>query len=151
MITQEELAILHEKTRKAAKERKQRWIKTAPIEELRSELEKLIKDQESLTQQRDNYEIAYKEEEKEKLRFMKQCHDLKYTLDHIEAIQECSKCADTLKQYNLIRTAFDRKKNDHKAITTFLTKHQIQLEGKPLSLTKIIKLGNHLQKTNESK
>ena len=66
MITQEELAILHEKTRKAAKERKQRWIKTAPIEELRSELKMLIRDLESLTQQRDNYEIAYKEEEKEK-------------------------------------------------------------------------------------
>ena len=151
MITQEELAILHEKTRKSEQERKQRWIKTAPIEELRSELKMLIRDLESLTQQRDNYEIAYKEEEKEKLRFMKQCNDLKYSLDHIEPIQECSKCTDTLKQYNLIRTAFNRKKNDHKAITTFLTKHQIQLEGKLLSLTKIIKLGNHLQKTNESK
>ena len=49
-------------------------------------------------------------------------------------------------QYDKIRAAYERKKQDHKAIMNFIHSNSFKYNGKPLSITQMIKQGkNQLQ------
>jgi hypothetical protein len=58
----------------------------------------------------------------------------------------CSDCNKNIEQYKKIRSAFDRRKYQHQAIVTFFKHYNFTHNGEIISLTKLIKIGEELQK-----
>lgn len=62
----------------------------------------------------------------------------------INQLDGCEHCYETQSQYDKMRSAFDRKKAEHKAIIRYLESHHLQFEGKPLSISRMIREGKNL-------
>jgi predicted nuclease with TOPRIM domain len=58
----------------------------------------------------------------------------------------CSHCDKNIEQYNLMKSAFDRRKQQHQAIAEFFKHDHFTHNGQRMSLTKLIKYGLDLQK-----
>lgn len=59
---------------------------------------------------------------------------------------ECLVCREKDEQYNRMRSAFDRRKQQHQAIAEFFKHYHFTHNGKKMSLTKLIQYGLNLQK-----
>ncbi|GAK86657.1 hypothetical protein JCM19238_4261 [Vibrio ponticus] len=59
---------------------------------------------------------------------------------------ECLECQEKDEQYNRMRSAFDRRKQQHQAIAEFFKHYHFTHNGKKMSLTKLIQYGLDLQK-----
>jgi hypothetical protein len=57
----------------------------------------------------------------------------------------CLECESWEEQYNRIRSAFDRRKQQHQAIAEFFKHYHLTHKGQKMSLTKLIKFGKELQ------
>ena len=53
----------------------------------------------------------------------------------------CPRCKANEEQYDKMRAAFERRKEDHKAITALLKHINLMHEGEPLTITRMVKLG----------
>jgi ribosomal 50S subunit-associated protein YjgA (DUF615 family) len=58
----------------------------------------------------------------------------------------CSDCKKNIEQYNLMKSAFDRRKQQHQAIAKFFKHYNFTHNGQRMSLTKLIRYGLDLQK-----
>jgi len=56
----------------------------------------------------------------------------------------CLECKSWEEQYNRIRSAFERRKQQHQAIAEFFKHYHFTHNGQKMSLTKLIKLGQEL-------
>lgn len=90
------------------------------IEQLREELKEALKE-------RDHFENAYA--------------DLNRTEDFDPFAISCPNCSGHIEQYQKMRTAFERRKRDQNAISAALKINNWSVNGKPLTLTRLIKLG----------
>ncbi|WP_299695575.1 hypothetical protein [uncultured Vibrio sp.] len=57
----------------------------------------------------------------------------------------CLECSSWEEQYHQIRSAFDRRKQQHQAIAKFFKHYHFTHNGQRMSLTKLIKFGQELQ------
>ena len=60
--------------------------------------------------------------------------------------KECLECSSREEQYQRIRSAFDRRKQQHQAIAEFFKHYHFTHNGQRISLTKLIQYGLDLQK-----
>lgn len=63
-----------------------------------------------------------------------------------EEDEECLECRSREEQYQRIRSAFDRRKQQHQAIAEFFKHYHFTHNGEKMSLTKLIQYGLDLQK-----
>lgn len=63
-----------------------------------------------------------------------------------EEDEECLECSSREEQYQRIRSAFDRRKQQHQAIAEFFKHYHFTHNGQRMSLTKLIQYGLDLQK-----
>ena len=66
--------------------------------------------------------------------------------DVYEEDEECLECRSREEQYQRIRSAFDRRKQQHQAIAEFFKHYHFTHNGQRMSLTKLIQYGLDLQK-----
>lgn len=57
----------------------------------------------------------------------------------------CLECKSWEEQYNRIRSAFERRKQQHQAIAEFFKHYHFTHNGQKISLTKLIRFGQELQ------
>ncbi|EPS7269571.1 hypothetical protein EXA20_16425 [Vibrio cincinnatiensis] len=56
----------------------------------------------------------------------------------------CPNCSEYIEQYDRMRAAFERRKQDQKAISAALNENKWLVDGKPLTLNRLIKMGKAL-------
>lgn len=96
---------------------------------------------------RDKLNQAQKENEKLQERY-EQLHleQHEQTWLNPPVYEECLECSSREEQYQRIRSAFDRRKQQHQAIAEFFKHYHFTHNGQRMSLTKLIQYGLDLQK-----
>lgn len=100
------------------------------FETYEEELEREIR---RLKRQLENQDKFITQLKKERHEALDKMHDLEMGI--------CPKCKANQEQYDKMRAAFERRKQEQKAIAAFLTKHNWNIENERLTITKLIKLG----------
>jgi len=84
-----------------------------------------------MTEERDHYENAYADSNRE--------------MNYDPCRFSCPNCQEHLEQYEKMRAAFERRKQDQRAIASALKANNWSVDNKPLTLTRLIKMGKHVE------
>lgn len=123
------------------------------IRELKNTVKRLQQDRQTLIEQNHEYVIkvsklekALNEAERERDDWMNLYAEKNRGNEHWQFDSECLVCQEKDEQYHRIRSAFDRRKQQHQAIAEFFKHYHFTHNGQKISLTKLIKLGQERQK-----
>jgi transcriptional regulator with GAF, ATPase, and Fis domain len=122
------------------------------IRDLENVVKRLKKDRQTLIDQ--NHEFALNvgelkesliETEEERDHWMNLYAEKNRSYEPCSFDSVCLECKKKDEQYHRIRSAFDRRKQQHQAIAEFFKHYHFTHKGQKMSLTKLIKFGQELQ------
>lgn len=125
------------------------------IAKLKNVIERLQRDRQTLIEQDHEKTLKINEltnklkaTEEERDDWISQCAEDRrfYAYEQHRRNDECQECKEKDEQYHRMRSAFDRRKQQHQAIAEFFKHYHFTHNGEKMSLTKLIQFGLDLKK-----